>query len=82
MAGTAVMTARSVLSVCRRHFEVSLVAEPSERHKALTEVWQAVQREVVPLGGYSPWNSGFTIALDQALNVILELRDKGGESRG
>lgn len=47
----------------------------SERHKALTEAWQAVQREVVPLGGYSPWNEGFTTAVNKALNAILALRD-------
>lgn len=49
--------------------------EQSERHKALTEAWQAVHRAVTPLGGYSPWNDGFTTARDKALNAILALRD-------
>jgi hypothetical protein len=41
----------------------------------LTEAWQAVQREAVPLGGRSPWNDGFTTAVNKALNAILALRD-------
>jgi len=49
--------------------------EPTERQKALTEAWQAVHAAVVPLGGYSPWNDGFTTARDKALNAVLALRD-------
>lgn len=59
----------------------SASSAPDERRKALTEAWQAVQREVVPLGGRSAWNDGYTTALNQALNAILALRDTS-ESHG
>lgn len=51
------------------------------RRKALTEAWQAVDRAIRPLGygggaTNSPWNQGYEQAKNEALNVILELRDR------
>ena len=54
---------------------------PTKRQRALTEAWQAVHAAVTPLGGYSPWNDGFTTARDKALNAILGLRDEAGNAR-
>lgn len=56
-------------------------AAGDERRRALTEAWQAVDRAIRPLGygggaTNSPWNRGYEQAKNEALNAILELRDR------
>jgi hypothetical protein len=62
------------------------MSEPSERFRALTEAWQAVDRAVRPLGygggvSNSPWNQGYERAKNEALNAILALRDAASPER-
>lgn len=68
------------MSLWRLRKKAIAAASTTERQKALTEAWQAVDRAVRPLGhgggaSNSPWNQGYERAKNQALNAILGLRD-------